>query len=204
MSQAGRIPTVLFAALLVNVLLFSIIQYMVGNPRLRLTDVSNFEIANFIRMQEQSREVKSRRDPKAPEKPEADQQQAMRQLAQANTGGVEGLHVDVPEMDIDVGVDVGDIQIAREMTPLVRIPPEYPQRALARGVEGFVVLRFIITETGAVEAPEVMRAEPPGYFESAARRAVARWKYQPQIRDGKPTRVVAMARLTFELLEEPE
>jgi protein TonB len=204
MSQAGRIPTVLFAALLVNVLLFSIIQYMVGNPRLRLTDVSDFEIANFIRMQEQSREVKSRRDPKAPEKPEADQQQAMRQLAQANTGGVEGLQVDVPEMDIDVGVDVGDIQIAREMTPLVRIPPEYPQRAAARGVEGFVVLRFIITETGAVEAPEVMHAEPPGYFESAARRAVARWKYQPQIRDGKPTRVVAMARISFELLEEPE
>jgi protein TonB len=204
MSQAGRIPTVLFAALLVNVLLFSIIQYMVGNPRLRLTDVSDFEIANFIRMQEQSREVKSRRDPKAPEKPEADQQQAMRQLAQANTGGVEGLQVDVPEMDIDVGVDVGDIQIAREMTPLVRIPPDYPQRAAARGVEGFVVLRFIITETGAVEAPEVMHAEPPGYFESAARRAVARWKYQPQIRDGKPTRVVAMARISFELLEEPE
>jgi protein TonB len=203
-SQAARIPAVLFAALLVNVLLFSVIQYMVGNPRLRLTDVSDFEIANFIRMQEQSREVKSRRDPKAPEKPEADQQQAMRQLAQANTGGVEGLQVDVPEMDIDVGVDVGDIQIAREMAPLVRIPPEYPQRAAAKGVEGFVVLRFIITETGEVEAPEVMRAEPPGYFESAARRAVARWKYQPQIRDGKPTRVVAMARLRFELLDEPE
>lgn len=204
MSHAGRIPIVLFTALLVNVLLFSVIQYMVGNPRLRLTDVSDFEIANFIRMQEQSREVRSRRDPKAPEKPETEQQQAMRQLAQANTGGVGGLQVDVPEMDIEVGVDIGDIQIAREMTPLVRIPPEYPQRAAARGVEGYVLMRFIVTETGAVEAPEVLRAEPPGYFESAARRAVLRWKYQPQIRDGKPTRVVAMARLRFELLEEAQ
>ena len=202
MTHAARRPTIIFVALLVNVLLFSIIQYMVGNPRLRLTDVSDFEIANFIRMQEQSREVRSRRDPKAPEKPRSEQEAAMRQLARSSAGGLADLQVDIPEMDIDIGVDIGDIQIARELTPLVRIPPEFPQRAAARGVEGYVLLRFIVTETGSVEDPEVLRAEPPGYFETAARRAVLRWKYQPQIRDGKPTRVYAITRITFELLDE--
>ena len=199
-----RIPTIIVVAFLINVLLFSVIQYMVGNPRLRLGDATNFDIANFIRMTEQSREVKSKRDPKAPEKPQAEQQQALRQLAQANTGGVGSLQVDVPDLDIDIGVDIGDIQIARQLTPLVRIPPEYPQRAAARGIEGYVVLRFMITEAGTVEDPEVLRAEPAGFFESAARRAVLRWKYQPQIRDGKPVRVMAMNRITFELQNLPQ
>ena len=202
MPNVARIPAILFTALLINVLLFSVIQYMVGNPRLRLTDVSEFDIANFIRMQEPSREVRSRRDPQAPEKPRSEQQEAMRQLARSTAGGLSGLEVDIPDLDIDVGVDVGDIQIARELTPLVRIPPDYPTRALARSIEGFVILRFTITETGAVENPEVLRAEPPGVFESAALRAVIRWKYQPQIRDGKPRRVVSIARITFELMDE--
>jgi len=86
----------------------------------------------------------------------------------------------------------------------VRIPAEYPQRALLRGVEGYVILRFTITETGSVIDPEVLRAEPANMFESSARRAVMRWKYQPQVRDGKPVRVVSMTKIIFELLDDED
>ena len=177
-NNATRLTFVILAALLVNALMFTAIRYMVINRQLRLADTSQFDLANFIRVQEQSREVRSRRDPKAPEKPE---QQDLSRLAEATKGGVGGLSVDMP--DIDIGIEVGGagISLARELTPLVRFPPEYPMKARNDRTEGYVLLRFVVTETGSVEAPEILHAEPEGYFEAAARRAVLRWKYQRKI-----------------------
>ena len=74
--------------------------------------------------------------------------------------------------------------------------------ARAKSIEGYVLLRFTVTETGAVADPEVMQAEPPGIFNRAARRAVLRWKYQPQMVDGKPTPVISYARLMFKILDD--
>ena len=203
LSPATRIPTAILAAVLMNILLFSSIQYLVGSPRIRLADVSDYKVANFIRMQPRTHEVRSRRDPRAPEKPQAEQQATLRQLAQSAAPGITDLSIDVPAMEIEVDVNIGDIHIARELTPLVKIPPEYPQRAMAKDIEGYVVLRFIVTETGSVESPEILHAEPEGYFESAARRAVLRWKYQPQYRDGKPIRVISITRVNFALQKDP-
>ena len=205
LSRAARVPTAILVAVLMNILLFSSIQYMVGSPRLRLADVSDYKVANFIRMQPRTHEVRSRRDPRAPEKPQVEQQETLRQLVQSSaTGpGITDLRIDVPAMEIEVGMNIGDIHIARELTPLVKVPPEYPQRAMSRDIEGYVVLRFVVTETGSVEEPEILHAEPEGYFESAARRAVLRWKYQPQFRDGKPIRVISITRVNFALQKEP-
>ena len=204
LSHATRIPTAVLAALLINMLLFSAIQYMVGSPRLRLADVSDYKVANFIRMQPRTDAVKSRRDPRAPVKPQVEQQETMYQLVQSSSPGITDLQIDVPAMEIEVGVNIGDIHIARELPPLVKVPPEYPQRAMAKDIEGYVVLRFVVTETGSVEAPEILHAEPEGYFESAARRAVLRWKYQPQFRDGKPIRVISITRVNFALQKDPQ
>jgi protein TonB len=190
------------ATLLVNAIMFGAIQYMVINRDLRIGDSTNFEIANFIRMQEQSRDVRSRRDPKAPEKPDMEAQQDLSRLASASkTGGVGGLAVNMP--DIDIGIDVGgSVQIARELTPLVRVPPEYPVRARQNLVEGEVVLRFTVTETGSVADPEIIRSEPPGYFDRSAIRAVLRWKYQPQLVNGEPVSVITYTRIVFELADD--
>ena len=150
MPTAIRLPAILIIAFLINAIIFGMIQYMVGNPRIRLTEAETFDIANFIRMQEQSREVRSRRDPQAPQKPQQEQQQQLQQLASAAGGNISDLAVDIPDLQIDLGLDIGgDIQIARELIPLVRIPPEFPQRAAARGIEGYVILRFVVTETGS-------------------------------------------------------
>jgi protein TonB len=199
-----RVPAIVLLAVLVNAVLFGTIQYMVVNRQMRLADTTDFDIANFIRMQEQSREVRSRRDPRAPEKPDAEAQQDLSRLAQASKGGtIGGMSVGIPE--IDIAIDTGSgIQIARELTPLVRIPPDYPMRALEKGIQGYVTLRFTVTETGSVTDPEVIAAEPPGYFDRAAIRAILKWKYQPQLVDGKPQSIVSYTRINFEVLEEQE
>ena len=194
-----RWPVIVLAALVMNAAIFTTIQFMVGNPRLRLGDTSQFDIANFIRMTEQSRDVRSRREPKAPEKPKSEQQEDLSRLAQATAAGnVGGVSVDMPSIDIDI--DVGSsISLARELTPLVRFPPTYPMAALSAQIEGYVVLRFTVTETGSVADPEVIQASPAGVFNRAAIRSVLRWKYQPQLVDGKPVSVVSYTRIVFRI-----
>ncbi|UJJ32862.1 energy transducer TonB [Halopseudomonas maritima] len=73
---------------------------------------------------------------------------------------------------------------AEEVSPLVDIPPEYPRRALAAGIEGQVTLQFTVNADGRVENIRVLSAEPPGVFERAARRAVSRWRFAPRRENG--------------------
>ena len=194
-----KLPAIIIIALVVNVVMFTAIEYMVGMKRVRLTDTSDIQVANFIRMAEQSPDVRSRRDPTAPQKPQQTAQEDLVKLAKSGSSlGNVRLAVQMPDVDIDM---TGNIQIARELQPIVRIPPEYPMRARTARIEGFVELRFTVTEAGTVENPEVFRAMPPGVFDSAAIRAVRRWKYQPQMVDGKPRAVVTYTRLRFELAE---
>src|SRR5690606_36795770 len=65
--------------------------------------------------------------------------------------------------------------------PLVRVPPEYPPRALSRGLEGWVQLQFTITTIGTVKDAIVVDASPKGVFDDAALKAIARWRYNPRV-----------------------
>ncbi len=199
----AKMPIVILTALVVTVLLFTAIEYLVGQRRARLSKVADIEIANFIRMQEASREVRSRRDPQAPEKPQQEMQQDLHKLQAASGGGMSSLDVEIPEVDLQLELG-GSIAVARELTPLVRIPADYPLSALSREIEGWVLVRFTVTETGSVADPEILRSEPPGVFDRAAKRAVLKWKYQPQIVDGKPAPVVTYTRLRFEMEKDEE
>ena len=68
--------------------------------------------------------------------------------------------------------------------PIVKVTPQYPRRALARGIEGYVMLEFTVTKTGAVVSPRVIESEPSGVFDAAAIKAALRFKYKPRVVDG--------------------
>jgi protein TonB len=55
--------------------------------------------------------------------------------------------------------------------------PEYPASALRRGIEGQVVIDVATDATGAVSDASVLQSEPVGVFDTAALRAVRRWRY---------------------------
>lgn len=88
---------------------------------------------------------------------------------------------------------------AEEVTPLVDIPPNYPQRALSAGIEGEVTLAFTITADGRVENLRVTNAEPRGVFEREARRAAGRWRFAPRRENGQPVAREATKTLYFRL-----
>ena len=103
------------------------------------------------------------------------------------------------ENDIDVFIESGPVQLIskaefkgfepaatdRDVRPIVRVPPRYPPDAASRGLEGWVRLSFSINEVGGVEDIEVIDSEPKRIFDRAAKRALARWKYQPQVEQGQ-------------------
>jgi periplasmic protein TonB len=88
----------------------------------------------------------------------------------------------------------------RDVIPLVRINPDYPQRALQRGLEGWVQVQFTISTTGMVKDAMVVKAEPQNIFDDAALKAIARWRYNPKVENGVAVeRVGVHTRIVFEL-----
>lgn len=88
-----------------------------------------------------------------------------------------------------------------EVTPLVDVPPNYPQRALAAGIEGEVQLAFTISAEGRVENLRVTKAQPKGVFEREARRAALRWRFAPRRENGRAVAREATKTLYFRLEE---
>ena len=84
--------------------------------------------------------------------------------------------------------------------PIFQVPPQYPRRAMERGIEGCVLLEYTVTIAGAVSDPKVIKAIPPNIFDRAATRAALRYKYKPLIRDGVAVPVEGVRqRITFVL-----
>ena len=91
----------------------------------------------------------------------------------------------------------------RDVIPLVRINPDYPPRALSRGIEGWVKVQFTITPTGTVKDPIVVDAEPKQMFDDAALKAIARWRYNPRVEGGVAVeRVGVQTIIRFQLENE--
>ena len=69
--------------------------------------------------------------------------------------------------------------------------PAYPEAARTQRISGTVMLIVDIAADGSVSGAEVDRGEPAGVFDDAALAAVANWKFQPAMKDGKavPSRV---------------
>ncbi|MGI9549340.1 MAG: energy transducer TonB [Bdellovibrionales bacterium] len=87
-----------------------------------------------------------------------------------------------------------------EVTPIVRIEPNYPRKAAIMGAEGFVILQFDITSLGTVTNISILQASPPEIFNRSAIIALQKWKYKPRILNNKPVLQKALkVRLDFKL-----
>ncbi|MGE0583121.1 MAG: TonB family protein [Steroidobacteraceae bacterium] len=91
--------------------------------------------------------------------------------------------------------------VVMEMKLLRSTPPEYPDEARRRKLEGSVDLAFIVGADGKVKDIEVAGSSAPGVFDAQAIAAVKHWRYDPRREDGVPVDHPAKVRLQFRLDE---
>lgn len=78
------------------------------------------------------------------------------------------------------------------------VAPTFPAEAKNRGVSGWVEVSFTVTPTGAVDGVRVANSEPKEVFDWAAVQAVEQWRFEPPLRDGKPTSQATKVKLRFD------
>ena len=85
------------------------------------------------------------------------------------------------------------------LIPLIKIPPIYPLKALKRGIEGWVKVKFIVNTLGAVENIEIIDASPARLFNESVKNCVIKWKFKSCTVDGVPVSAIAQTIIKFKL-----
>ncbi|MFZ5494597.1 MAG: TonB family protein [Verrucomicrobiota bacterium] len=81
--------------------------------------------------------------------------------------------------------------------PVRRQPPIYPYNARMAGLNGKVLVGFIINTKGEVINPHVVRSNNP-WFERPALDAILKWKFEPALKAGRPVNIHANQLLEFD------
>lgn len=68
--------------------------------------------------------------------------------------------------------------------PISKIAPDYPRRALDKGIEGDCTVQYDVTPNGRVSQPTIVSCDNP-LFERPSLRAAANFRYQPQMVNGQ-------------------
>jgi TonB family protein len=103
----------------------------------------------------------------------------------------------------------GALSLAATETPDQTLPPRiieqtpapYSETALAKGIEGQVVLMVLVRRDGSVGAVTVSKGLEASLDESA-QRTVREWKFAPAMRNGRTVEVVLEVEVRFQLPDE--
>ncbi len=202
MMSALRFPITFAAGSLLTSLVFLLLWVFIHTGESVSLDSKQATRIDFTRLRRDT-ETASKRQTKAKrDRPDLAPVQPKMNFssASASTAAVSMIQPDInarasmTKMTVNVGGS------DRDTMPLVRINPDYPPRAQSRGIEGWVMIEFTITAAGTVRDARVIDASPKGYFEEAALKAIARWRYNPKVQEGVAVeRVGLRIRLSFNM-----
>jgi TonB family protein len=82
---------------------------------------------------------------------------------------------------------------------LSKVEPEYSEEARKAKWQGTVVLQLVVDEHGMPKDMKVTRSLGLG-LDAKAMEAVAKWRFKPGLKDGKPVPVIATIEVNFRLL----
>lgn len=203
---------------IVTLALFYLMQYLIQSSNSALTEDKIGNLVDFVRVkQDQDVQTKQRKPKKPPppdEPPPETPPQNFNVAVDQNAFSMSG-------MNVDAGLDIssGGFGISDgEYLPIVKVQPQYPRRALSRGMTGWVIVEFTVTAQGLVSDPQVVancgwiknaRNEgecfdsPNSVFDSAAKKAALKFKYKPKVIDGEPVATAGVQnKITFELVDD--
>ena len=186
-----RLPVALLLGALFTVSVFWLLWKLISQP-IDATAMREATRIEFTRMRKDT-DVKSKREEKVerekpPPTPEVPKMQFTSGSVDSNVASI------TPSVDARGAMSGLNISAGsdRDTIPLVRVPPDYPARALNRGIEGWVIVEFTITGAGAVKDAKVVDSQPKNIFDDAALKSIARWRYNPKIENGQPVERVGV------------
>jgi protein TonB len=183
-------------------LVFLLLWVFIHTGESQAFEVTEAKRVEFTRLRRDT-ETASRRATKAKRDRPDIAPQAPKMNFASSSASTESVAMIQPEVNARAAMTKMTVNVGgsdRDIMPLVRINPDYPPRAQSRGIEGWVLIQFTITAAGTVRDAKVVDASPKGYFEDAALKAIARWRYNPKVQEGVAVeRVGVRVRLSFNM-----
>jgi len=185
----------------VTFLLFLTMQAVIANDEANIEEGVQGRLLDMVRLTDDEDVITKLRKPKPPpppDEPPPDMPKPQFDSSDVSQG------VDIGAIDVRVDLDVGGGGFSSdgEYLPIVKVAPIYPRRAQTRGIEGYVLLEFTVTKTGAVRDPHILESKPPGIFDRSALNAALKFKYKPKVVNGIAIDVAGVKnRITFELAD---
>ncbi|MEC7138049.1 MAG: energy transducer TonB [Pseudomonadota bacterium] len=185
----------------VTFLLFFLMQAVIATDEARLDEGAKGKLLDFVRLEEDQELQTKQRKPKPPPPPDEPPPDMPKPEFESSDIS-QGVDVGAVDVNVNLNVEGGGFSSDGEYLPIVKVNPQYPRRAQTRGIEGYVLLEYIVTKTGAVRDPVVIEAKPPGIFNRAAINAALKYKYKPKVVNGEPIDVAGVkTRITFEMAD---
>lgn len=186
--------------IVVTFTLFLLMQALIKSDKSPFDEGVKGRIVDFVRLQEDENIETKLRKPKPPPPPDEPPPDAPKPEFDSSMDS-QGVDISAGGLNVDLNIGgIGGFSSDGEYLPIVKVAPVYPRRAQTRGIEGYVLLEFVVTKTGAVRDPVVIESKPPGIFDRAALQASLKFKYKPKVVNGEPIDVAGVRnRITFEL-----
>ena len=181
--------------------LLFMMQLLIATGEEAVTDTDRIRLDEFVRVERNEViETKKQKPEKPPEPevpPEMPEPQNSNQFDNSMSVSISAPSTQVNLNVTGVGFGVSD----GEYLPIVKVAPVYPSRALSRGLEGYVIVEFTVTQAGAVKDVTVVESTS-SLFERAAVEAAFKFKYKPRVIDGVAVEVPGVRnKITFEITQ---
>lgn len=216
--MAMRLSLSVIVGIVVTLALFYLMQALISGAGSALTDDNIGNLVDFVRVKQEQDVQTKQRKPKKPPPPDEPPPETPPQDFNVNVDKT-AFSMSGMNANIDINVGGGGFGISDgEYLPIVKVQPQYPRRALSRGMSGWVIVEFTVTEQGTVRDPVVVencgwiksaRSEgdcvdsPNSVFDSAATRAAEKFKYKPKVIDGNPVETAGVQnKITFTLVDD--
>lgn len=206
-QTGGMIRTLIgvILAIAVTLSLFWVMQYLIATADRSLNEDGQTSALDFVRVKRDESIQRRQLKPKKPPPPEAAPPQPPTPKMDDLNPNAEKIAISAVPVETDIemtggfslGVGEGDY------LPIVKVAPIYPNRALTRGVEGFCVVQYTVTNLGTTKDPVVVESQcSSSLFHRASINAALKFKYKPRIIDGEAVEVPGVQnKFTYEITE---
>ncbi len=190
-----------FVALAVTTGLFWTMQFLIEISHHELNEETTHALLEFVRIERDEEIVRINRIERPP-LPEV--QPEMPPQIDTFNPDANIVKIGIPkvpgETDINTTASL-DNMYEGDISPIVKVAPIYPQRALSRGIQGHCVIEYTVTRQGTIRDPMVIDSMcTSSLFHKVSRDAVLKFKYKPRVMDGVAVEVSGVQnKFTFQI-----